>query len=336
MKTFLIFYNSWELTVSGTNDRKGGEPSIKRTKRTPPAKKTVRRTDDAARRPHSAAAQRRDARRRNTTALRRQKGRRPGAQSPGASSAARLPRRTFFTSRAFEHLYHSLIVLSIFCALAFVVTTFFRVQTIEVRGNAVVSAEGIADAAGIRVGDKLLFVNRPAAASGIFKALPYVDTVRIRRRLPSTLVLEVTECTPAAALISSGVAYVIDDECKLLEYMPAIQARDILLIDGMAVAEAEPGKTIQLEDELRLLTLQDLLDALSPLDIRDNITRVNTDKLYDIYFIYDDRITVTLGDTSRLERKLDMFSKVLERTDPETAGTIDVSTPDTAILNPLQ
>ena len=77
-----------------------------------------------------------------------------------------------------------LIMLAIVAAVVFGVAIFFKVNTIEVQGNTVYSAEQIVEASQIRQGDNLLTVNKALAVGNIKAALPYVEDVSIARSLP--------------------------------------------------------------------------------------------------------------------------------------------------------
>ncbi len=229
-----------------------------------------------------------------------------------------------------ELVYRLLLAAALLCAFSFVASTYFRVKTIEVRGNVVCSADAIAEASGVQIGDRLLFVDRQAVADGIFARLPYADTVRVRRSFPSTLIIEMRESKPAAAVITNGVAYLIDEECKLLEYMPREAVSGTLVVEGLTVTDAVLGKTIGMEDELRLGTLQELLRAFADKDILTHINTVRAEKLYDIYFVYDERLTVKIGDVSNPERKLELMEEVIKKLDNSEKGTLDVTEVGTA------
>lgn len=223
-------------------------------------------------------------------------------------------------------IYKLLLLGSLAVAVLFVCTTFFKVKTIAVVGNNVCSAEQIAQACGVNLEDKLLFVNRFDAAEGIIEALPYVDEVRIHKRYPSTLQIEVREAEPAATIISANVAYLIDKNAKLLEYGPyKSDSVSGLRIDGLPVAEPTAGQTIALGDELRLSALHTILDTFLDHPILDDIGSIHMEKIYSINFTYDGRIVVTLGDSEQLTEKLEMLDAVLEGFDGNEKGHMDVS-----------
>lgn len=247
-------------------------------------------------------------------------------RGPKASAVSVKKKRRGMSPDSFEFVYKLLLAVAFFGILAFVSTQYFRVRTIEVRGNEVCHAMQVADASGVKYGDKLLFVNRADIARGIFDKLPYADTVRIHRKLPGTLIIELTECVPAATVVTGNVAYIVDKDCKLLEYgpySPAI-ARGVV-VTGMKVLEYTPGKPIVLEDDLRLSTLRTLIATFSQSPLLEGIGEIDAVRLYDIRFPYKDRLTISLGSAESLERKLEMLEEVVKRLDSTKRGLIDLS-----------
>ena len=57
-------------------------------------------------------------------------------------------------------------------AIIFVMSVFFKITKIEVRGNSLYSADEIIAASGIEKGDNLFFINRIAAGSRVVVKLP--------------------------------------------------------------------------------------------------------------------------------------------------------------------
>ena len=82
-----------------------------------------------------------------------------------------------------------LIMLAVVAAIVFGVAIFFKVNTIEVQGNSVYSADQIIEASQIQQGDNLLTVNKALAVGNIKAALPYVEDVSIARSLPDGIII---------------------------------------------------------------------------------------------------------------------------------------------------
>lgn len=111
-----------------------------------------------------------------------------------------------------------LIMAAIVAAVIFGVAIFFKVNTVEVQGNSIYSAEEIRSASGIQKGDNLFTLNKEAAAGSIKASLPYVETVSIIRFLPDKIVIEVKESDATFAVTTdTNTTWLINSVGKALE-----------------------------------------------------------------------------------------------------------------------
>lgn len=111
-----------------------------------------------------------------------------------------------------------LIMAAIVAAVIFGVAIFFKVNTVEVQGNAIYSAEEVRSASGIQKGDNLFTLNKEAAAGSIKASLPYVETVSIIRFLPDKIVIEVKESDATFAVTTdTNTTWLINSVGKALE-----------------------------------------------------------------------------------------------------------------------
>lgn len=111
-----------------------------------------------------------------------------------------------------------LIMAAIVAAVIFGVAIFFKVNSVEVQGNAIYSAEEIRSASGIQKGDNLFTLNKEAAAGSIKASLPYVETVSIIRFLPDKIVIEVKESDATFAVTTdTNTTWLINSVGKALE-----------------------------------------------------------------------------------------------------------------------
>ena len=111
-----------------------------------------------------------------------------------------------------------LIMAAIVAAVIFGVAIFFKVNTVEVQGNAIYSADEIRSASGIQKGDNLFTLNKEAAAGSIKASLPYVETVSIIRFLPDKIVIEVKESDATFAVTTdTNTTWLINSVGKALE-----------------------------------------------------------------------------------------------------------------------
>lgn len=242
--------------------------------------------------------------------------------------AARSKRREnarLVDARTVDNIYRIMLVIVLAAAIGFVATAFFRVRTIEVNGCINCQSHLVAEASDIHPGDRLLFIHRKKASAGILEAQPYADAIRIRRRFPSTVVIDIIESDAAAAVVSGKSAYLIDKNCKLLEFMPYEDCRSDVIITGLDVLPSVPGKKIELSNALYVPSLSMLLDKLDSTGILPHVTDIAAAHLYNVSFRYDGRLTVDLGDMTDLDRKLELFEVVSKQLGGQIRGRLSIA-----------
>ena len=83
----------------------------------------------------------------------------------------------------FSFLYKLLAVLATCAVIVIALTLFFRVETIRVSGNIRYTEEEIQAATGVELGSNMYLLNKFEVQRRLREALPYIDSVQIRRHL---------------------------------------------------------------------------------------------------------------------------------------------------------
>ena len=199
-------------------------------------------------------------------------------------------------------------------------------------GESRYASDELVRAAGISVGDNMFMINKYDAANKLFAEHPYLDTVRIRRRLPDTLEIIVADCVPVAAVADGDgeEVWIADAKGKLLEKMgkDSPLCEGLIAVSGCDTAGAEAGKNLSEVDEKRAKPLFDILHMAENNDILNHISSVELEKLYQVTMGYSDRLSVRLGAPEELEKKFRFLVYIVEQLSVTDRGIIDVS--DTA------
>jgi len=227
----------------------------------------------------------------------------------------------------FGALFKLLSVLLVVAAVIAGCIVFFRVDDIQVEGTSKYTKEQIAEASGVKQNDNLFTINISQAAREILTAFPYVDQVSIHRRLPDTLVISVTECTPVACIQSGEDRWVLDAKGKLLEkggeelagrYIQVTGLTPILPSAGsnLAVGDADSGK------------LQCLTQLLSALESHEMISRVTAASLAEdtvMTLSCDGRFTVKLPMNGDFDLKVRILKEATAALQSNETGLIDLT-----------
>lgn len=114
----------------------------------------------------------------------------------------------------------------------------FRVQRVEVLGTRYLEPYTVVRAAGFTRASSV-FDDRQAWRSGIL-TLPLVEGVRVHRKLPSTVTVEVWEVEPVA-LVSGASLRPVDRRGRVLEIDPAGTVLDLPIVTGAPVRGGRVG-----------------------------------------------------------------------------------------------
>lgn len=211
---------------------------------------------------------------------------------------------------------------------------FFRVQTIEVRGAQYYSPEEIAQAAGVAEGDNMLTLSRAEIAGNIRAAKKYVDSVKVTRQLPNTLIITVTEHDPTYAVCDTlGDYYLITAQGKAMEQISAKQLSEYVLVTELTIQTPTLGEDIVIDYEAggetlargQLSALKALLTALEDAGLGRQVSYVSIPSAFKLSVQYSDRFTVSLGNTERLDYKLEYLKAVIAERKSYETGIIDLT-----------
>ena len=149
-----------------------------------------------------------------------------------------------------------------------------RVSTIVVDGARRVSEGEVRAAAAFR-GQHILALDLDAARAGL-RALPWIEDVQLRRVLPSTIEVTVTERAPVGIARVGRRLYLVDGEGVLLDdYGPRFSALGLPIIDGLegrgGAAKGVDRRRSALATRLigQVSRHEELARRLSQIDVRD-------------------------------------------------------------------
>lgn len=223
--------------------------------------------------------------------------------------------------------YFPIMFLLVFLALVIGLSVFFRVSSIEVVGAGMYSEEEIISASGISEGDNLFFISESSAVVNIRGSMNYIDEIKITRKMPDKVIIEISESYPIASIRSGASYWIIDKNCKLLESVKASEAEGTISIKGVEMIQPVEGNIISLgaDEETKELYLQQVLSSILKNDIQKEITYLDVSNISSIEFDYQERFTVEIGTGDDVDEKISMLLDIVKRLEKEDSGKINVS-----------
>ncbi|MDO5303722.1 MAG: FtsQ-type POTRA domain-containing protein [Clostridia bacterium] len=183
-----------------------------------------------------------------------------------------------------NYLLRFLIFVLVIVAIGvFLNSPFFDIKNIEVEGNRYYSDSQVINMGGAVKGNNLFW---GAGAGDIKKNLkddPYFTDVKIKRRLPDTLVIAVTERDQTAAVKYGDRYIVVDSEGTILR--KSTVDPKITIITGLTINKMKVGETIGVEEKSTLTSALNMLSVMKKGDMY--FKKVDVSRVIVKAYIYD-------------------------------------------------
>ena len=204
-------------------------------------------------------------------------------------------------------------------------TVFFETKEIDFDGDSRYSTKEIEKAGEIKLGSNLIRLDSEEIANRIEAKLPYIEKVEIEKKLPSTIIIKVTEARVAGYVETSEGYSIVSTRGKILEKTkdkPEKMAK-LLGIEANGVKLAA-----YVSDENGALSSARAIYENLGIGMSSGVTVMNVEDRINLEFVYRDRITVRLGSETDLEEKIKFVLKILnnpEEIDEDDMGIIYAS-----------
>ena len=223
-----------------------------------------------------------------------------------------------------------LMVLLIAVALVGACTVFFRVEFVEVEGNARYSEEQILEAAHINMGENLILTQKDVIVQRLYDTLPYIDSVTVKKRFPTTLRLVITETAPAAVIATEDESswWLMDGKGKILEQIDAATAENYTRILGLYAVSPRISKPVDVgEGHISQLNgLLGLLQVLQERGMTSQINSINASSRTELVMVYQGRIQAKLLNNVDFNRKILILEEIVAVLGDEEQGVLDMKT----------
>jgi len=203
----------------------------------------------------------------------------------------------------------TLVVLIASVVAILLLTPGFNIKKIEVRGNMVLKEEEIIRASGLVTGENIFGVNLGAASEGI-ESLGYIESVKVKRDLPSTIVITVVEEIGVAYLVSEEGYVVITADGRCVEVTDGVTSSDegkkvsaapsLPKIVGMKGVKYKEGNIIASKEERQLEALLTCLHEFTKYEYIFDMVEIDVTEVSDIKFYYKSKnLCVSLGNYNK-------------------------------------
>lgn len=210
-------------------------------------------------------------------------------------------------------------------ATAILLATYvMRISSVEVTGDISISADEVVQILDIQEGDTLFTYGEDEIRNRLLSN-PYLELVKLDRKWPSRLHLELSERIPVAAVSYGGQYVLIDRTGTVLESVTDTQG--IMTVVNVSPTAAMIGNTIQGLDEYQIKAIGLMADNLSKSDMSSEYTSIDPSQPASIMLGTKSGIKIRFGTADDFDKKIAWIDKLLPEVmgEGKTFGTIDVS-----------
>lgn len=201
----------------------------------------------------------------------------------------------------------------------------FSIKSIQVNELKNYTYDDIVQASAIEIGNNIFKISKSEVMSNISK-LPYVKSVKVTKKLPSTIQINVVERTEkyVAYAKDSGQYVRLDNDGYVLEIIDVSKVSENLILFGLNFEDViELGYKLTDTESEKLVSLERILKMYEESKIEAKITSVEF-KNSQIILNLNDKLSVKLKDNSELGYKIALLKEILKEIDGKT-GKLDMT-----------
>ena len=189
----------------------------------------------------------------------------------------------------------------------------FNICQIEIVGNQQITQEQILELSEIELGDNVFFCKKEKTKNNI-RSNPYVENIKITRKLPDKIQIQVTERKKAYQIqLDEGYAY-IDNQGYILEIAETKIDKPMLQAYTTAKDDILPGSRLFEDDLERLGDVLKIVKGSSEIQIQDKITTINIENKNNyILTLQELKKVIYIGNQSNLANKMLYIKAIIER-----------------------
>lgn len=182
-----------------------------------------------------------------------------------------------------------------------------NINKINIKGNSNISKEKLLHTSAIVTGENIFRISTKDAEKNILK-LPYTKSVKVKRRLPKGIDIEIVEREGKLLVKNISMYYVVDEEGFVLDQFDSIN-KDLPVVLGLKTDKIDIGDN--LFDELDLQDFEDFIIEGEKLGLLNNIYRINIDKEDNVNIVINNGIDIAFGTLDNVIYKVRLLNEIL-------------------------
>lgn len=217
-------------------------------------------------------------------------------------------------------LWTLITLILIFVALCFF--PLFNISEIEVKGIESLTEEQVIDICSLNESQNLFAFNTFKAANEL-KKNNYVEDVSFDKKLPHTLVINITERKVRGYIPYMNSYLYIDEDGRVLDSRPEM-TKQLPIVVGLRFNGFTMGELLETDNPDAYKAVEELSKLFSKYDLLDAVIQVDVSDEDNIH-LYVDKVDVLFGDFEDANNKMGTLSEILKQLDTSVAGVLDLT-----------
>lgn len=189
-------------------------------------------------------------------------------------------------------------------------SSYFEIKTVIVKDNLFVTKDEITLLANIR-GENIFLLDKNKIEQRV-TSNPYIEKISIKRKLPSTAIIEVTEKKIRGVVKFQNGLINIDSEGKMVQLVSTFPNGKIPMIIGVKVSQYKPNEELIKNDKDRLIALKSAMTISDYNESRYVFNSINISDPFNIVLIANDGHVVKIGDWTNMQYKIAYAVSILK------------------------
>lgn len=210
-------------------------------------------------------------------------------------------------------------------------SNYFVVDKIEINNNKYVKKEEIIALCDVK--GKNIFLLRKDNISEKIKNNPYIEKVNIKKKLPSTIIINVQEKKVKALIRYDNTFINLDDKGNMIQTVNEFPDGSLPLIEGISVKQYVPGKSIANNNPVYDKVLKTVLSINDYKECKNMFYSINIGDPLRIILTTKNGTQICIGDCSNIEYKLSYAISILNNNEvKKNKGIIEILPEGTAVF----
>jgi len=215
-----------------------------------------------------------------------------------------------------------LFLLTVSC-VTLSLTVLFNISEIKVIGAENLDKEKILLSANVDIGTNLVRLEKGQVVDKIIKQNINIDDCTIKKKFPSTLVINVKKSTPYLIINSQGSYYTLSKSGRVMNISQQVDSFDIVYIYGLELPPEKLGDFIDLEQDTISNSMK-IIEAIHKNKL-EKTSKINIKDMTAIKLFYDNRIEIVIGNTRDIDYKLQIANEIIQtKISQQERGVLDV------------